>query len=232
LSGIRALLSDLNPKLWLSPFAGRPAYHIVVLGVFYHALGLLLMGAGNRIASHVDAGYSPPGIPVSAASTLASGPIEEVIFFGIPYLVFSNPYVLLAAGSVWSFLHLFNTSVDFSSVSYGAFLFTVPHVFFSIRAWTGGRGWIAIAFHSGWNLAVLLLACGTGTISCLAFGEGGGFARDVLLIAISASVSALAYLSYKRKQRKFYPRRYYFAALSVLVAGAIPLVILDLASIL
>ncbi len=215
--------------MWLCPFASRSVYHIVMLGLFYHVLGLVLFDAGNRIAGHAVPEYAPSGLPVSIVSALASGPIEESIFFGIPYLVFSSPYALLAAGSIWSLLHLFNAAaLDPASISYGAFLFTIPHIFFSIRTWTCGRGWIAIAFHSAWNLAVLLSACGTGSVACSVFGEGDLLPKDMLLLAVSVTVSVLIYMSYKRKQGRPFPRIYYAASLSVLILAAAALMILSL----
>lgn len=228
---MRALLFDLSPRRWLRPFASRSVPHIVLMGLFYHALGLVLLGVGRRIADTVVPGYAPSGIPVSIASTLASGPIEESIFFGIPYLVFSNPYVLLAIGSLWSLLHLFNAAtLDFANVSYGAFLFTVPHIFFSIRTWASGRGWVAIAFHSAWNLAALLSVCGTGAMQCKAFGDGVFFMLDVLLVVVATAVTVLIYLAYRLKQNRAFPRIYYVAALAVLVAAAVPVVLFNILS--
>ena len=228
MSSVRALLSDLNPKRWLLPFASRSVTHIVLMGLFYHALGLVLLDIGHRAAGALVPGYAPSGVPISVASALASGPIEESIFFGIPYLVFSNPYILLAIGSLWSLLHLFNTpAFDFASVSYGAFLFTIPHIFFSIRTWTSGRGWVAIAFHSAWNLAVLLSACGTGAIQCRAFGDGVFFVLDVLLAIVAVTVSVLIYFAYRLKQGSVFPRAYYAAVLAVLLAAAVPIVLLN-----
>ncbi len=215
------MLSDLNPRLWLSPFGSRSIHHIVAMGLFYHVLGLALFNAGNRVAGYVVSEYAPSGLPVSIVSVLASGPIEESIFFGIPYLVFSSPYALLAVGSLWSLLHLFNASVfDPAGISYGAFLFTIPHIFFSIRTWTCGRGWVAIAFHSAWNLAVLLYACGAGAVTCRVFGEGDLFLKDMLLLVIAIAVSILVYISYKRKQGHLLPRAYYAASLSALILAA------------
>lgn len=233
LHAIRTLLNDMSPWRWLRPFEGRPVGHIVAMGLFYHAVGLVLMAAGNAVAHSVVPGYAPSAIPVSVAAALASGPIEESVFFGIPYLVFSSPYALLAAGSAWSLLHLFNSPVlDPAGVSYGAFLFTIPHVFFSVRTWAGGRGWVAVAFHSAWNAGVLAYACGTGAMMCTAFGQGEFFVRDVLLVPVSASVSVLIYLSYRWKQGRRFPAVFRAAALAVLIGCAAPMLALDMASLL
>ena len=228
------ILFDLNPKTWLSQYCNKSIYHISILGLFYHILGIALMTLGNMAASSLVPEYMPTGMPISIVSSLASGPIEESIFFGIPYLIFSNhhPWVLLMIGSMWSLLHLFNASTfDLANISYGAFLFTIPHIFFSIRTWTSGKGWIAIVFHSIWNLTILLYVCSMGLIQCLAFGQGEFFIKDILLMLISITVSILIYFSYQIKQNKTFPKIYYIVSLAILIISAVPLAILNLISL-
>ena len=230
---MRMFVQDVQPRYWLRPFSSKSIPHIVAMGLFYHAIGLILMNASHRIAAVLIPDYTSPGIPISVATTLAAGPIEESIFFGIPYLMTLNPYVLVGIGFVWSFLHLFNTStVDFTSLSYGAFFFTIPHIFFSIRTWTSGKGWLAIVFHSGWNLSVLLSVCAAGLTQCMLVSSGDAMIKDILLVLTSAFVSILIYLAYKTKQKISYPRIYYLATLAALAAVAIPLAILNAESVL
>ena len=202
------------------------------MGVFYHVFGLLLMNVGNSVMASFVPEYDPSGIPISVASSLAAGPIEEIIFFGMPYLIFSNPIVLFGFGLIWALLHLFNSQmIDFSTLSYGGFLFAFVHIFFSIRTWISGKGWLAIAFHSFWNLSVLLSLCSFDLIPCNIFSPDENYVKDILLVLISICCSVLIYFSYMRKQNKKFPNAYYVMALCALVVATIPLVILNLDSI-
>jgi hypothetical protein len=138
---------------------------------------------------------------------LTSGPIEEVLFFGLPYYLTGNPYAVLVLGSIWSAAHIFNTQVfQLNSLGYVTFLATIPHLFFSLRTWISGKGWFAILFHTGWNLAFLLSYCYAGIRDCSVFGEGDYMALDLFALGLTGSLLSILYLLYsknKLSKRKF-----------------------------
>ena len=91
--------------------------------------------------------YETPDLPVSISLALSSGPAEEILFFGLPFYISGNPFLVLITGAIWSLIHIFNTeTITPNSLAYSGFLFTVPHVFFSLRTWISGKGWFAIVF--------------------------------------------------------------------------------------
>jgi len=173
------------------------------MAIFYQGLGIGLLYLGSFLAASVIPDYSPPQIPVSVILAIAAGPFEESIFFGIPFYLTSNPYVVLASASVWSFSHIFSTNViSITSLSYGSFLFTIPHVFFGLRTWISGRGWFAIVFHSFWNVSILLSYCAAGIRTCTVIGSGNEFFTDIFTILAAATSTLFVYQIYKSKTRK------------------------------
>ena len=158
---------DLNPKNWLKPFQKNTIWYLLKMGLFYHFLGLILMYLGSNLATSVIPEYAPPQIPVSISLALSAGFFEEAIFFGIPTYLSGNPLVVLGVGVIWSVAHLFNSGIiSVETLSYGGFLFSIPHIFFSLRTWSSGKGWFAIAFHSGWNFSFLMMYCNMGLREC------------------------------------------------------------------
>ena len=104
------------------------------MGLFYHALGLALMQLGSNLVTNVIPDYETPQIPVSISLALSSGLLEESVFFGIPFYLTGNSIVLFGTGIIWSVSHLFNSgNTSLESLAYGGFLFSVPHIFFSLR---------------------------------------------------------------------------------------------------
>ena len=153
-------IHDINPKTWLRPFQKTNVFYLLKMGLFYHGLGMILMYVGSFFATSVIPGYEIPQIPVSVSLALSSGLLEESAFFGIPYYMTGHPLALLGSGIIWSAAHLFNSGVfSIETLAYGGFLFSVPHIFFSIRVWISKKGWFAIIFHSVWNFVFLILFC-------------------------------------------------------------------------
>ena len=150
-------ICDFNPKTWLKPFQKTGVFYLLKMGLFYHGLGLILMYVGSIFVTSIIPDYEIPQIPVSISLTLSSGLLEESIFFGMPYYMTGHPMILLGSGIIWSAVHLFNPEVfSIEALAYGGFLFTIPHMFFSIRTWISKKGWFAIIFHSLWNFSVLI----------------------------------------------------------------------------
>lgn len=191
-------IHDINPKTWLRPFQRTNVFYLLKMGLFYHGLGLILMYVGSFFATSMISGYEIPQIPVSIALALSSGLLEESVFFGIPFLMTGNPLVLLGTGIFWSVAHLFNSGVfSIETLSYGGFLFSVPHIFFSIRVWISKKGWFAIIFHSAWNVTFLILYCMLGLRQCSILND----VFDVLNVIMAASAGAIVYLAYHGKKK-------------------------------
>jgi hypothetical protein len=201
LKTMREELYDINPKNWLKNFQKTTTSYLLKMGLFYHVIGLILMQVGSFFATTAISDYEIPQFPVSISLALSAGLLEESVFFGIPFYLTGNPFVLLVTGAAWSVSHLFNSTSDimsFQSLSYGGFLFSVPHIFFSLRAWSSGKGWFAVAFHSIWNLAFLLAFCGMGLRTCSVINEG----FDAMNVITAASAGMIVYLAYMGKTRK------------------------------
>ena len=223
-------LADLNPKNWLKKYRKTTPAYLLRMALFYHVLGLALMYAGSAVASEVIDGYEVPFFPVSLVSAITAGPIEETLFFGLPFYLGGNIYYLLGAGAFWSILHVFNTAAyDAAGLAYGGFLFAIPHLFFSIRTWISKKGWFAVAFHSAWNLAVLSLFCFAGLRTCVVFGSGADLLLDILLLPAAASLCIMTYLLHLRSEGRDYHKRYLIAAVIALAAVQAPLIWLNFA---
>lgn len=172
--------------------------------LFYHGIGLLLLLAGTYLVDQLIENYETLSIPRSFVSVLAAGPIEETIFFGIPFYVIGNPYFVLITGSVWAMSHILNTpALTINSLAFGNWLFVIPMLFFNLRTWISGKGWFAIVSHSAWNGIIFSAGCIYGEFPCTLFGSGGD-AISLLAnyIVLPGSLIALTYLLYKNKKRQ------------------------------
>jgi hypothetical protein len=128
-----------------------------------------------------------------------SGPIEETLFFGVPYYLSGNPHAMLVGGMIWSVAHIFSTQVfSINALGYVSFLTTIPHIFFSLRTWSSGKGWFAIVFHSMWNLTFLLSYCYVGLRSCTVFDQGEFFVIDVFTLGLAGSLLSIISLLYSK----------------------------------
>ena len=205
---------DANPKTWLAPFRNNSIFYIFKMGLFYHGLGLLLWYAGSFFATSTIPGYEAPNFPVSVSLALSSGLLEEAVFFGIPYYMLSgNPLLLLGSGAIWSVLHLYGSGVfSIESLSYGGFLFAIPHVFFSIRTWISRKGWFAILFHSAWNTVFLMSYCAWGFRQCSAFNS----VMDVANVIVAVSVGVILYITHKNKEKRI-NRFFYLVPVAVII---------------
>jgi len=206
---------DINPKTWLKPFQKTSIFYLLKMGLFYHGLGLILMYVGSFFATSMISGYETPQFPVSLSLALSSGLIEESVFFGIPYYMTGNPLILLGSGIVWSTAHLFSSGVfSIETLAYGGFLFSVPHIFFSIRTWISKKGWFAIIFHSVWNFTILILYCIWGLRQCSIFND----TFDILNIIMAVSAGGIVYLAYQSKTKHINQFLYLIPVLVILLA--------------
>src|SRR6476646_9430468 len=176
--------------------------------LFYHGIGLLLMIIGTFLAEMTISGYKEPTTPLSIASVLSAGPIEETIFFGIPFYIFGNHFLVLAAGTMWAMLHILNTTTpDINNLAYANWLFVIPSLFFSLRTWISGKGWFAIITHSVWNGTFFMLGCAFGEISCINAPYEKIFVLRIGSIILSGVLLTLTYMLYRRTRDKERQRR-------------------------
>ena len=214
---------DINPKTWLRPFQRDSISYLLKMGLFYHGLGLILMYVGSFFATNVILDYEIPQFPVSLSLALSSGLLEEAVFFGIPYYVTGNPVILLGSGIVWSASHLFGSGVfSIEALAYGGFLFTVPHIFFSIRVWISKKGWFAIIFHSVWNFTFLIFYCMLGLRQCSVFND----IFDVLNVIMAISAGMIVYLAYQKKKKPF-NRFLYLVPVAIILTAMVILFLND-----
>ena len=187
------------------------------MGLFYHGLGLILMYFGSFLANTVIFDYETPQFPVSVSLAISSGLLEESVFFGIPYYLTGNPFILLGSGIVWSIAHLFNSGIfSIEALAYGGFLFSIPHIFFSIRTWISEKGWFAITFHSVWNFSFLLFYCMLGLRQCNLLND----MYDFLNLVMAASAGIIVYLAYQNKKKQI-NRFWYIAPITTIFVSLV-----------
>jgi hypothetical protein len=169
--------------------------------LFYHGIGILLLLAVTPLIEHILPDYEQPSIPRSLLSVLAAGPLEETIFFGIPFYIFGNVYYVLVTGAVWVGIHLFNTdTLSVNSLAFGNLLFVLPSLFFSLRTWVSGKGWFSVITHSAWNGIFFAAGCSVGEFTCTAIERE--VSANVISIALSAGLLGVTYVLYRRRKTK------------------------------
>jgi hypothetical protein len=200
---------DMHPKSWMSKYSKTSFGYMLKMGFFYSVVGLGAAYSVYGIQLFVF-GYEEPVFPFSLILAVTAGPIEETIFFGIPYVISGNSYVVLGTGAIWSSLHLLNTNeLAFDGfLANSNFAFTIPHIFFSLRAWKSGKGWFTIFFHSAWNALMFGIAVSTEEIPFEIFSTDDLYVTELddWLIVLSAILMAITYPLYrwrlKRELRK------------------------------
>src|SRR5919206_5232372 len=159
--------ADFNPRSWLSKYRRNSIGYITKMLLFYHGIGILLLLVGSYTIEQIIPGYKEPNLPRSLSGVIAAGPIEETVFFGVPFYVVGNTYFVLVTGSLWAGIHLLNGgSLVANSLAIGNLLFVIPSLFFSLRTWASGKGWFSIIVHSTWNAIFFALGCGIGDFTC------------------------------------------------------------------
>lgn len=194
-------ITDINPKFWLSKYRRTSVSYLIKMGIFYSVIGIVLQQTGDYTAQHLIQNYTGPHVPYSVVIGLTSGPVEETVFFGLPFYLSGNYLTVLGTGIIWSILHIFSTeSLKITTLAYGNLLFTVPHIFFSLRTWISGKGWFAILFHSAWNVTFLVSYCLIEGNNCVVIGNGQYFLLDLLSIVSAALLLFATYHVYKYKR--------------------------------
>lgn len=193
--------ADMHPKSWLSKYRRTSVGYLTKMLLFYHGIGFGLLLIGSTIIDQVIPDYEQPSIPRSLLSVLSAGPIEETVFFGIPFYVFGNAYSVLVTGAVWVAMHLLNTdTLEASSLAFGNLLFVLPSLFFSLRTWVSGKGWFAVVTHSAWNGIFFAAGCATGEFTCTAVDSD--ISVTIFSVATSGALIVATYSLYRRKENK------------------------------
>ena len=193
--------ADFHPRSWLSKYKRTSVGYLTKMLLFYHGIGILLLLAVTPLIEQVLPDYEQPSIPRSLLLVLAAGPLEETIFFGIPFYVFGNAYFVLATGAIWVGIHLFNTdTLSVNSLAFGNLVFVLPSLFFSLRTWLSGKGWFSVVTHSAWNGIFFSAGCSAGEFSCTAIESA--ISATVTTIALSAGLLGVTYSLYRRRENK------------------------------
>ena len=193
--------ADFHPRSWLSKYRRTSVSYLTKMLLFYHGIGILLLLAITPLIEQVLPDYEQPSIPRSLLLVLAAGPLEETIFFGIPFYIFGNAYFVLATGLIWVAIHLFNTdTLSVNSLAFGNLVFVLPSLFFSLRTWLSGKGWFSVITHSAWNGIFFSAGCSAGEFSCIAIESD--ISATVSTIALSGGLLGVTYLLYRRRKNK------------------------------
>jgi hypothetical protein len=193
--------ADLHPRSWLSRYRHTSIGYLTKMLLFYHGMGIVMLLIGSAVIQQVLPDHREPSIPRSLSGVLAAGPLEETIFFGIPFYIFGNSYSVLLTGAVWVGVHLLNTdTLSVNSLAFGNLLFVLPSLFFSLRTWVSGKGWFSVVAHSAWNGVFFAAGCSTGEFKCTAVDSE--VSTTATGVALSAGLIAAAYVLYKRRESK------------------------------
>lgn len=196
------LMKDFHPLRWTSKYRRTTVPYLIIMVLFYHAIGVLVLAAGSLLIQNVIRDYNEPSIPITILSVLFAGPIEETLFFGIPLYATGSHIVVMAGGIMWAMIHILNTpTVQLNALAYTNWLFVIPSIFLSFRTWISGKGWFALVSHSIWNIAFFTLGCTSGEFPCNAFYDKNGFS-DIMMISIGSLLTALTYFLYRRNVTK------------------------------
>ena len=199
---VNDLMKDFHPLRWTSKYRRTTVPYLIIMVLFYHAIGVLVLAAGSLLIQNVIRDYNEPSIPITILSVLFAGPIEETLFFGIPLYATGSHIVVLAGGIIWAMIHILNTpTVQLNALAYTNWLFVIPSIFLSFRTWISGKGWFAVVSHSMWNIAFFTLGCISGEFPCNVFYDKNGFS-DIMMISIGSLLTALTYFLYRRNVTK------------------------------
>lgn len=193
---IKLFYKDISPKNWISRYYNNSLIYLIIMFLFYHSIGIISSSIGTIIIDNSIVEYKEPNLPLSMFPVILAGPLEESLFFGIPFYAFGNHLFVLIGGIAWAMLHIFNTySIEANQLSYANWLFVIPSLFFSLRTWLSGKGWFAILGHSIWNLLFFSLSCIFQETSC-----SYSFENEHISIALLASILiTIVYLLRKRR---------------------------------
>src|SRR5215207_11658718 len=197
---IQLFSKDINPKKWVSRYYNNSLLYLIIMFLFYHGIGIIFSLIGTLVIDNSIQGYEEPNLPLFMFPVILAGPIEESIFFGIPFYIFNNNLFVLLGGIAWAMLHIFNTyPIDVNQLAYANWLFVIPSLFFSLRTWISGKGWFAILAHSVWNEIFFTLGCLVGEILCSITLQENDIMTSINSVVLSTILIALIFFLHKRK---------------------------------
>ena len=192
---------DMHPKSWLSNYRQLSIWYLIKMGLFYSVLGLVVASIIAGI-EYVVFDYEEPIVPISFVQIIMAGPVEETFFFGIPFSLSGNPYVVLVTGLFWATIHIFNAQLaEEAGFSYSTVGFAIPHIFFSLRAWKSGKGWFTIPFHSAWNAMIFGLSVAAGEIPLMIVDKNEPVI-DVVIVIISIILMGITFPLYRWRLKR------------------------------
>jgi len=163
---IKLFSKDINPKNWISRYHNNSLLYFIIMFLFYHGIGIIFSLIGTLIIDNSIVGYEEPNHPLFMFPVILAGPIEESIFFGIPFYAFGNNFIVLIGGIAWAMLHIFNTyPIDINQLAYANWLFVIPSLFFSLScnfqeahcSYSFDKEYISIVLLAGILLTVVYL---------------------------------------------------------------------------
>ena len=201
-SFVSDLMKDFHPLRWTSKYRRTTVPYLIIMVLFYHGIGIIVLAAGSLLIQNIIRDYNEPSIPITILSVIFAGPIEETLFFGIPLYATGSHIIVMAGGIMWAMIHILNTqTVQLNALAYTNWLFVIPSIFLSFRTWISGKGWFAVVSHSMWNIAFFTLGCTSGEFPCNVFYDKNGFS-DIIMISIGTLLTALTYFLYRRNLTK------------------------------
>ena len=195
------LIRDTNPRRWTGKYLRTSVPYLIVMVLFYHAIGIALLVAGSIVVQSIITDYKEPLKPITVISVIFAGPIEETLFFGIPLYATGSHLIVMAGGILWAMWHLLGPTVQLDSLAYSNWLFVLPSIFLSFRTWISGKGWFAIAAHSVWNISFFSLGCVSGEIDCKIYYENNAFS-DIVTVSAAAILTMITFTLYRAKQKR------------------------------
>ncbi|MGD1837793.1 MAG: lysostaphin resistance A-like protein, partial [Nitrososphaeraceae archaeon] len=156
---IQDLKQDIRPNSWLSPYKNTSIVYMTIMLIFYSSVGIGLLEISYYIIIIIDPEFEYPSYEYSFSAMVLAGPLEETLFFGIPFYLFSGSSIpMIISGLVWAIPH---AMLVYDDGSYGFDIPTLFYIilafFFSYRTWISGKGWFSILTHSLWNIFIFLL---------------------------------------------------------------------------
>jgi len=150
---MNALLSPSELPAPLAPIESLDPIVIVGWYVVFYIMSALASGAATHVYQRFNSGdvMISKERDLSMKSVVFAGPLEELMFRGIPasvalYLDLNIVFALMIANGIWAGFHYF---------AFGAFIYTFVLGLFLTRFWYAGFAglwWMAIVVHSIHNL--------------------------------------------------------------------------------
>ena len=199
------IIQDFHFTRWLSKFESNSISYLFKMGILYHGLAVVIALIVSAIQEY-GFGYAVPSPEFPLGLLLLAGPVEETLFFGIPFYLSNNHYVVLVVGILWAAMHAFNADVStftLEYLSYPNLAVAAISLFYSLRTWASGKGWFSIFFHSLYNGFAFILMGVSGENPRIVSTDGG--ITEIMMLVFSGPLLGITYGLYlwrKRREKK------------------------------